>query len=203
MDQDAVLHHVPVVGGQHILAALVEDGVQGIAGDVEGHGIGAGIQGHLVEILEVIEIGEDAAAGGVVLQVVQHTIHLIHLALRVLVLHAQLIAVGLANGAVFVGPAVPDVAPQIVDVVGLLLPDPQQLVDAGFEVRPPQGQNGEFLTEVVAVDDAELLHRVGGGTVGPVGTHLLVGVPHAVLQNVPAVLFEYLVSVAHSAFLLW
>lgn len=62
---------------------------------------------------------------------------------------------------------------------------------------------GEFLTEVVAVDDAELLHRVGGGTVGPVGTHLLVGVPHAVLQNVPAVLFEYLVSVAHSAFLLW
>ena len=156
-----------------------------------------------MEILKIVEIGEDAAAGGIVLQVVQHTIHLIHLTLRVLVLHAQLIAVGLADGSVFIGPAVPDVAPQVVDIVGLLLPNPEKLVDAGLEVCPPQGQDGEFLTEVVAVDDAEFLHRVGGGAVGPVGTHLLVGVPHAVLQNVPAVLFEYLVSVAHSAFLLW
>ena len=124
MNKDAVLHHVPVVGGQHILTALVEDGVQGIAGHVEGHGVGAGVQGHLVEVLKIVEIGEDAAAGGIVLQVVQHTIHLIHLTLRVLVLHAQLIAVGLADGPVLIGPAVPDVAPQIVDIVGLLLPDP-------------------------------------------------------------------------------
>ena len=118
-------------------------------------------------------------------------------------LHADLIAVGLADGAVLIRPAVPDVAPQVVDVVGLLLPDPQQLVDAGLEVRPADGEDGELRLQVVAVDDAEFLHRVGGGAVGPVGTHLLVGVPHAVLQNVPAVLFEYLVSVAHSAFLLW
>ena len=188
---------MPVVGGQHVLTALVEDGVQRVAGHVERHGIGAGVQSHLMEILEVVEIGENTAAGRVVLQVVQHPIHLIHLALRVLVLHPQLIAVGLADGAAFVGPAVPDIAPQVVDIVGFLLPDPQQLVDAGLEVCPPQGQDGKFLAEIVAVNDAEFFHRVGGRAVGPVGADALVGVPHTVSQNIMAVLFEYLVSVAH------
>ena len=134
-----------VVGGQHILTALVEDGVEGVAGDIEGHGVGAGIQRHLVEILKVVDIGEDAAAGGVVLQIVQHPVHLIHLPLGVLVLHRQLIAVGLADGAVLVRPAVPDVAPQVVDVVGLLLPDPQQLVDAGLEIGAAHGEDGKLL----------------------------------------------------------
>ena len=145
MHQHGVLHHVPVVGGQHILAPLVQNGVERMAGDVEGHGVGAGVQRHLVQVLEVVDIGQDAAAGGVVLQVVQHPVHLVHLPLGILVLHRQLIAVGLADGAVLVRPAVPDVAPQVVDVVGLLLPDPQQLVDAGFEVGPADGEDGELL----------------------------------------------------------
>ena len=197
VDQDGVLDHVPVVGRQHILGPLVQNGVEGAAGDVEGHGIGAGIQGHLVEVLEVIDIGEDAAGGGVVAQVVQHPVHLVKRPLRVLVLHPQLIAVGLADGAVFVGPAVPDVAPQVVDVVGLLLPDPQKLVDAGFEIGAADGENGKLLPQVIAVDDAEFLHRVGRSTVLPVGADVLVCVPHPVFQDVPAVLLKYFIGAAH------
>ena len=43
MHQYGVLHHIPVVGGQHILTALVQNGVEDVAGDVEGHGVGAGV----------------------------------------------------------------------------------------------------------------------------------------------------------------
>ena len=134
MHQNGVLHHVPVVGGQHILGALVQNGVEGVAGDVERHGIGAGIQVHLVEVLEVVDVGENAAGGGIVLQVVQHPVHLVHVALGIVVLHAQLIAVGLADGAGLVGPGVPDFGVQVVDVVGLLLPDPQHF----FHCRLPE-----------------------------------------------------------------
>ena len=42
-----VLAYVPVVGGQHVLGALVQNGVEAAARHVEGHGIGAGVQGHL------------------------------------------------------------------------------------------------------------------------------------------------------------
>ena len=52
--QHAVLHHVPVVGRQHVLAALVEDGVEHVAADVEGHGPGAGVEGHLVQVPVVV-----------------------------------------------------------------------------------------------------------------------------------------------------
>ena len=55
--QHRVLHHVPVVGRQHILGALVQNGVEGVAGDVEGHGVSAGIQVHLMQILEIVDIG--------------------------------------------------------------------------------------------------------------------------------------------------
>ena len=150
-----------------------------------------------MQILKVIDIGHDAAAGGVVLQVVQHPIHLIELPLRIPVLHRQLIAVGLADRAGIVSPAVPDVAPEIVDVVGFLLPDPQQLVDAGLEIGAAQGENGELLPQVVAVDDAEFFHRVGGRTVLPVGAHLQLRVPYAVGQNIPAVLDKAFVCIAH------
>ena len=112
-------------------------------------------------------------------------------------LHRQLIAVGLADGAVFIRPAVPDVAPQVVDVVGLLLPDPQQLVDAGLEKGAAHGEDGKLLPQIVAVDDAELLHGVGGRAVLPMGAHLLVGVPHPVLQDVAAIFLEDLVCTAH------
>ena len=42
-----VLHHVPAVGGKHVLRALVQDAVEGGSAHVEGHGVGAGVQGHL------------------------------------------------------------------------------------------------------------------------------------------------------------
>ena len=79
-------------------------------------------------------------------------------------------------------------AVQVVDVVGLLLPDPQQLVHRTLEGHFPDGLDGKLLPQVVAVDDTKFLHGVGGGTVLPPGTHLLVGVPHPMGQNILTIL---------------
>ena len=46
------------------------------------------------------------------------------LSLFILMLHAQLIAVSLTNGAVLIRPGIPDVAVEIVNIVGFFLPDP-------------------------------------------------------------------------------
>ena len=83
-----------------------------------------------MQIGEIVEACQNAAAGRVVLQVVQHAVDLIELSLRETVFDAELIAVGLADGAALIGPAVPDMAAEVVDVVRLLLPDPQKLLHA-------------------------------------------------------------------------
>jgi len=101
-------------------------------------------------------------------------------------LDAQLIAVGLADRAVRTSPAVPDVAAQLRDTVGLFLPDPQKLLDAGLVVGSAERHDRKFLLQVVAVHDAEFLDRVRGRPVLPVRTDLAVGVPDAVCENVPA-----------------
>ena len=156
-----------------------------------------------MQVLKIVNIREDAAAGRVVLQVVEHPIHLIHVPLGVVVLYGELVAVGLADGAVFVGPAVPNVATEVVNIIGLLLPDPQKLVDTGFEIGAAEGQNGELLLQIIAVYKAELFHRVGGGAVLPVGAHGQVGIPNAVFQNVAAVGLKNLVGTAHRQALLF
>ena len=181
-----ILAHVPVVGGEHILAALVEDAIEGVSGDIEGHGIGAGIEAHIVQILEIIEVGENPPGGRIVLQVIKHPVYLVKLPLRVLVLDAQLVAVGLADGAVRPCPLVPHVAAQVCNPVGLLLPDPQQLIQGGFPVGAAQGHNGKLLLEIVPVHHAEFLDGMGRGAVLPMGADLLVLVGIAVLQNLAA-----------------
>ena len=47
MQERRILHHVPAVGGEHVLRALVQDAVEGVSAHVEGHGVGTGVQGHL------------------------------------------------------------------------------------------------------------------------------------------------------------
>ena len=198
VQQGGVLHHVPAVGGEHILRALVQNGVQGVAADVEGHGVGAGIQGHLVEVVVVVHMGDDAAGSGVVLQIPEHLVHLIHIPLGIVVLDAQLIAVGLADGTVLVGPGIPDVAAQLSNTVGLLLPDPQQLVHGGLDELLADGHDGELLPQVIAVDHAKQLHGVGGLAVLPAGANFPVGVPDALGQDVFAVLDKNFIGTAHA-----
>ena len=61
-EQRRILADVPVVRGEHVLAALVEYRVEPVPGDVERHGIGAGSQPHFAEICVIVGVGHYTAA---------------------------------------------------------------------------------------------------------------------------------------------
>ena len=145
----------------------------------------------------IVQVRQNAARGGVVLEVVQNPVDLIELALGILMLHAELIAVGLADGACLIRPAIPDMAAEVMDVVGFLLPDPQKLLNAGLVERAAQRHDGKFLAQIVAVHHAEFFDGVRRRAVLPMRAHRAVTIPYAVFQNIAAGLDIQLVSSAH------
>ena len=177
--QHGVLHHIPSVGGQHILRTLVQNAVQGVSRHVKRHGVGAGVKRHLAQVVVVVEVGHNAPGCGIVLQVPEHLVHLIHIPLGVVVLHPQLIAVSLADGPSPVRPRVPHMAVQVVDIIGLFLPDPQQLIHRRLDKLLPDGKYGKLFPQIVAVDYPKQLYRVCGRTVLPAGADRPVRIPHA------------------------
>ena len=116
----------------------------------------------------IVGVGHDTAAVRVVIQVVQHLVHLIEISLGVVVLHAELIAVRLADGAVFVRPGVPDMGRKVSHTVGFLLVYPEYLINGGAIVNPAERHYRELLLEVITVHDTEFLYRMGGSAVLPV-----------------------------------
>ena len=154
-----------------------------------------------MQVFKIVDVRQNPAGGGVVLQIVDHPVNLVEHAFLVLVPDAQLVAVGLADGAVLSHPFVPDMAAQVCDAVRLFLPDPQQLVHGAFPVGAPQGHDGKFLGQVVAVHHAEFFNGMRRCSVLPVGANLQIFVGKAVFQNVPARFLIQLVSIAHVGFL--
>ena len=140
-----------------------------------------------------INIGHDSAAVGIVLQIVEDAVHLVHHAFLVLVLHAQLIAVGFSNGTVLVCPAVPDVAVKIMDIVGFLLPDPQDLVHGTFQRSFSKGQRREFLSQIITVHHTETLDGISGSTVLPYRAHLFPFRTGSVLNYILAHIDKYII----------
>ena len=151
MDQNRILAHIPVIGCQYILRALIENTVQSqhiavlFFCHIKRHAISAGIQIHLMEILMYIEIGHNPAAVRIVFQVINHPVHLIHHSFLILMLYTHLVTIGFADGTAFVRPAVPDVAFQFMDVIGFLLPDPQKLIHTALNGRPPESKGRKLL----------------------------------------------------------
>ena len=194
-----ILHDVPIVCREHVLRALVQNGIEPVSADMERHGIGAGIQSHFMQVGKIIEARQNAAAGRVVLQVVQHAVDLIELSLREAVFDAELIAVGFADGAALIGPAVPDMAAEVVDIIRLFLPDPQQFLHARAPVGAAQRHEREFLLQIIAVHHTEALDRMGRGTVRPARANGLIGVPDALAQDACTRLAVEQIGAAHFA----
>ena len=136
------------------------------------------------------------------LQVVQDPVHLIEFTLGVFMLDAQLVAVGLADGAVLIRPLVPDMAAQFGNPVGLFLPDPQDFVNGTLPIGAAQGHNGEFLRQIIAVYHTEFLDGMGRSAVSPAGTNLQCLIGKAVFQNVQACCSVNFICSAHKAHLL-
>ena len=100
---------------------------------------------HLTQIRKYIGICHNPAAVGILLQIEKHPIHLIHIALPVMALHADLIAVSLADGTGLVGPLVPDMAVQIMNIVGFLLVNPENFIHTALKPRSSKRQRRKFL----------------------------------------------------------
>ena len=77
---------------------------------IKGHAVGTGIQVHFMQILMHINIRQDSSRKRIVFQIVNHAVHLIKQALFIQMLYTKLIAVSLADTAVFIRPFVPDMA---------------------------------------------------------------------------------------------
>jgi hypothetical protein len=150
-----------------------------------------------MKILEVVDACENTTAVGVVFQIVDESVHLIHLPLREFVFHAQLITIGLSDRSVLVRPRIPDVTLEILYVVGFFLPDPQKLIRTALDCGSPERDGRKFLSEIITVDNPEFLDGVGACPVLPMGTDFLSLCTAAVINNIAAHINKYLVSVTH------
>ena len=149
MKQYGILAYIPVICRQHVIGALVQDSVKRqpvappLLGHIKRHTVGAGIQIHLMEILMHVDIRHNPPAVRIMLQIVDHPVYLIEHPLFILVLYSHLIAIGFSDRA-FIRPAVPNVALQIVNIIGLFLPDPQQFIRTAFDSSPAKRQGREL-----------------------------------------------------------
>ena len=152
---------------------------------------------HLGQIAKHIGVRHNAATVRRVLKVVQHAVHLIEVALGIVALLANLIAVGLADRTGLVSPFIPDMAVEVMHVIGLLLINPQNLVHGRLKRRTTQGERGELLAQVVARRDAEVFNGIGRGAVLPHRADLLALGGGAMVQNIAAHGYKLLISFAH------
>ena len=196
-EQHRVLHHVPVVRREDVLRPLVEDAVERVALHVECHRVCARLEPHVREVLEVVQIRQDAPAVPVILEAPEDVVHLVHLALPEPVFLSHLVAVGLSDGSLFIGPLVPHVALQISQPVGLLLPYPQHLVCRQLDGGRTQRERRELLRKIVAVHHAEVLDGVRRRAVFPVRTHRHPLGAETVVEDVLAHIHEKLICSAH------
>ena len=152
---------------------------------------------HLGQIAKHIGVRHNAAAVRRVLKVVQHAVHLVKVTLGIMALLANLIPVGLADGTSLVGPLIPDMAVEVMHVIGLLLIDPQDLVHSGLERRTTQRKRGELLAQVIARRNAKVFNGIGRGAVLPHRADLLALGRGAMVQDIAAHGYKLLISFAH------
>ena len=94
---------------------------------------------HLVEVFEVEDVREDATGLRIVLQIIKDAVDLVEFAFGIDGFLAELISIGFADRTGLVGPGIPDVGVEVMDVVALLLPNPKDFVDRGAEADFPKG----------------------------------------------------------------
>ena len=70
-----------------------------------------------MKILMYINIRHDPSAVRIVLQIIDHTVYLIEHSFFILMLYAHLISVSFSDRSVFICPAVPDMAVQVLDII--------------------------------------------------------------------------------------
>src|SRR5699024_1953093 len=66
-----------------------------------------------------------------------------------------------SDRSVLICPGIPDMGVEVMDIVGLSLIDPEDLIHAGFQSGLSQSQRRELLSQVITVHYPEPLNGVG------------------------------------------
>ena len=152
-----------------------------------------------MQVLMYINIRHNPAAVGIILQIVNHPVHLVHHPLTVLMLYAHLIPVSLPNRTFLVSPAVPNMAVQLINIIRLLLPDPKQLVHTALDPRPAQRKRRKLLPQIIPVHNPKSFYRISRRAILPHGTHLFPLRTGAMINNITAHSNKNLICVTHVA----
>ena len=150
VDENGILGHVEGYAQAHIAAALNEHTVQAAVSDIPQGLVGTGLEGHVIQILDIPQGYDHAPALGIVFQGIQELIDLLVL--------PDLIAVSLADGPVRTHPFVPNVAVhllQLPHIVALELPNPKDFFDGCLKGHELRRQDGKFMFQI------ELHHLMG------------------------------------------
>ena len=79
------------------------------------------------------------------------------------------------------------------DIVGFSLPDPKHLLRTGLDGRLTKRDRRELLRQIITVDHAEFLDRIGARSVLPMRADLLTLGACPVLQYIITHIYKYLV----------
>ena len=111
--------------------------------------------------------------------------------------HTHLITVCLADGTILICPLIPDRTVQIMNIIGLALPDPQHLIRCTLDSCLSKRQCRKLLREIIPVHNTKLLHCISITAVLPLRTNLLALRTAAVIKDIPAHINKHLICVAH------
>ena len=201
--QDCVLANIPVVSGKNVLATLNKQQVKRwfvltwLLSNVIDCVECARVEVHLGEVGKGVQIGHNTTAERILFEILEYAIHLVIIAVSIVRNLSNLITVSFANGARLISPRIPDVRVEVVNVVGLLLVNPQNLVHGALESGTAKRQRRKLLTQIVAIADAKLLDCVCGSTVFPGRANFLALGGGAVFNNVGAHINKNAICFAH------
>lgn len=197
MQKNRVLHDVPVVCGEGILTALVEYAVELVSRDVESHRIRARVEVHRVQVLEIVDIGENTSRLRIVFEVVKHSVHLVKFALGIHAFDAELIAVRLAYGPRFVRPTVPNMGVEVMHVVALFCQIHKISSIADLKAVRRSVIIGNSFERSYLLTMQNFFYSVRGSAVKPFGADVKTFVAYAFVKNLSASIDKNFVSNAH------
>ena len=143
----------------------------------------------------VVEAGHDPPGGRVVLQIVEHTVHLVHVALGVVVLHAELVAMDLPMEPVPSAQASQMRFPRSWMLLDFFCQIREELVHAALEGHSADGLDRELGAQVVTVHNSSALPcRLSPSAPGSDGQ---IGIPGPVGEDIFTVLNKQFIRAAH------
>ncbi len=151
-EQEGVAGDVERHTQERVGRSLVELEREASVGHVELEEQVAGRQVHLAEVGHIPGRHYQTARIGILLNLVHHLANLVYVSALIVGPRPPLVAVDMAEVALFVGPFVPDADSMVVEIlhVGVAAEKPQQFVDDALEVKLLGGHERESLAEVEA-----------------------------------------------------